>query len=98
MVNIGFAAIARLPAFDATEVVTSKDALPNPAPLPIDCSRQAYLVFVRVAVDLAPCRAVIETSALDPVRSTLHKKVFWFAQANNYDLTYLTTWLLSSTI
>jgi hypothetical protein len=70
MVNIGFAAITRLPAFDATEVVTSKDALPNPAPLPIDCSRQAYLVFVRVAVDLAPCRAVIETSALDPLRST----------------------------
>ena len=70
--NISFASIARLLTFDAPEFVTSKYALSNPTPFPVDCSRQAHLVLVHVVLNLTPCRVVIDASALDPLRSTLH--------------------------
>jgi hypothetical protein len=41
--NIGFIAIAWIPAFDALEFVTPKYALSDFAPIPFDCSRQAHL-------------------------------------------------------
>jgi hypothetical protein len=72
MMNIRFASIARLLAFDAPEFVASKYVLSNSAPILLDCSRQAHLALVHITVDRTPCRAVIEAPVLDPVRSTLH--------------------------
>ena len=43
--NIRFISIARLLAFDALELVASKYALSNSAPIPFDCVRQADLVL-----------------------------------------------------
>ena len=48
VMNIDFITIARLPAFDALELVTSKDALSNSAPIPFDCARHDDLALVRV--------------------------------------------------
>ena len=47
VMNIGFVRIARLPAFDALELITSKDALSNSVPIAVDCARHDYLALVR---------------------------------------------------
>jgi hypothetical protein len=49
VMNIGYIRIAWLPAFDALELITSKDALSNSAPIPFDCARHDDLALARMA-------------------------------------------------
>src|SRR5262245_2668523 len=45
MMNIGFIRTARLSAFDALEIIASKDAFSNPLPVTFDCARHADLAL-----------------------------------------------------
>jgi len=46
--NIGFTGIARHPAFDAPELIASKNALSNSVPILFDCTRHDDIAFVRI--------------------------------------------------
>lgn len=53
MMNIDFIGMARLPAFDAPQSITSKDALSGFAPILFDCQRHDNLAFLRIATSTA---------------------------------------------
>ncbi|WP_244553360.1 hypothetical protein [Bradyrhizobium erythrophlei] len=48
VMNVGFMGIARPPALDAPELIASKNALSNSAPILFNCTRHDDIAFVRI--------------------------------------------------